>query len=171
MLLLDRRGAKAETWPRKEGLAIGDLPQALVPWESLPVALAGRTPTQRIGALIPNSLAADALSPHLRQLALVAVIFPSFSDGRGFSLARAIRRAGFEGTLRAAGPLIPDQFDYALACGFDEIELPESSSARQTVAQWRQAVGRLSHTYQRGYRRDGNILEARRRARAADTLS
>ncbi|WP_291820601.1 DUF934 domain-containing protein [Bosea sp. (in: a-proteobacteria)] len=171
MLLLDRGGTKTDAWTRTDDLAIGDLPQVLVPWENLPPALAAKAQAQRIGALIPNSLSADSISPHLPQLALIAVMFPSFSDGRGFSLAKAIRRAGFGGTLRASGPLIPDQFDYALACGFDEIELPESSTARQTVEQWRQAVGRLSQTYQRGYRRDGNILEGRRQARAASTPS
>lgn len=165
MLLLDRDGAATESWTRSEGAAIDNLSRALVRFDALPEALARLAPGQEIGVMISNALAVSELEPLLPRLSLIAIGFPAFADGRGFSQARAIRRAGFTGTLRASGPLIPDQFDYALACGFDEIELPETSAGRQTVQQWQQARGRLSQTYQRGYRRDGNILERRRLAR------
>ena len=167
MLLLDRNGAVEDGWTRTEGAAIGNLSQALVSFDALPDALAQLAPGQQVGVLISNALAASALEPFLKTVSLIAIGFPAFADGRGFSLAKAFRRAGYRGTLRASGPLIPDQFDYALACGFDEIELPDSSAARQTVLQWQQARGWLSQTYQRGYRRDGNILDSRRLARIA----
>jgi uncharacterized protein (DUF934 family) len=165
MLLLDRKGAVADGWTRTEGAAIGNLSQALVGFDALPDALAQLDGVQELGVLISNALSISALEPFLPRLSLVAIAFPAFADGRGFSLAKAIRRAGFDGTLRASGPLIPDQFDYALACGFDQIELPEASAGRQSVQQWQQAIGRLSQTYQRGYRREGNILDRRRLAR------
>ncbi|KRE06932.1 hypothetical protein ASE63_23285 [Bosea sp. Root381] len=133
----------------------------------MPEALDQKSSDQKIGVLVPNSLPSEALKPFFDQLALVAIGFPAFADGRGFSLAKVLRREGFRGTLRASGPLIPDQFDYAIACGFDEIELPEASASRQSALQWQQARGRLSRTYQRGYTRDGNILDRRRLARAA----
>ncbi|HEV7260177.1 MAG TPA: DUF934 domain-containing protein [Bosea sp. (in: a-proteobacteria)] len=167
MLLLDRKGAVTNGWTRTEGAAIGNVPKALVAFEVLPEALTQVTPGQEVGVLIPNALSVSELEPYLSRLSLVAIAFPAFADGRGFSLAKAIRRAGFDGTLRASGPLIPDQFDYALACGFDQIELPEASADRQSVQQWQQAIGRLSQTYQRGYRREGNILDRRRLARLA----
>ena len=44
---------------------------------------------------------------------LVRVAFPSFADGRGFTLARHLRSKGYRGQLRAVGPLIADQ--YAMA--------------------------------------------------------
>lgn len=166
-MLLDRKGAVTDGWTRAEGTAIGNLSRALVGFDALPDALARLAPGQQIGILIPNAPRVAALEPFLPRLSLVAIAFPAFADGRGFSLAKAIRRAGFDGTLRASGPLIPDQFDYALACGFDEIELPEASAGRQTIEQWQQAIGRLSQTYQRGYRRTGNILDSRRLARLA----
>lgn len=169
MLLLDRKGAVTDGWTRTEGAAIGNVPQALVGFEALPEALAQLAPGQEVGVLISNALPVSALEPFLAKLSLVAIAFPAFADGRGFSLAKAIRRAGYDGPLRASGPLIPDQFDYALACGFDEIELPEASAGRQTVEQWQQAIGRLSQTYQRGYRREGNILDRRRLARLASS--
>ena len=37
----------------------------------------------------------------------VVIRFPTFKDGRGFSLAALLRRSGYEGELRAAGPLLP----------------------------------------------------------------
>lgn len=167
MLLLDRDGAATDGWTRTEGAAIGNLSRALVSFDALPEALAQLAPDQQIGVLIPNALAVSELEPFLPRLSLIAIGFPAFADGRGFSQAKAIRRAGYTGALRASGPLIPDQFDYALACGFDEIELPDASAGRQSILQWQQARGRLSQTYQRGYNRDGNILERRKRARTS----
>ncbi|HEY5793510.1 MAG TPA: DUF934 domain-containing protein [Bosea sp. (in: a-proteobacteria)] len=166
-MLLDRKGAVTDGWTRTEGAAIGNVPHALVGFDALPDAWAQLDAGQELGVLISNALPISELEPFLPRLSLVAIAFPAFADGRGFSLAKAIRRAGFEGTLRASGPLIPDQFDYALACGFDQIELPEASAGRQSVQQWQQAIGRLSQTYQRGYRREGNILDRRRLARLA----
>lgn len=165
MPLLDRHGAKAEIWTRSEGAAIDNISHALVDWAALPEALAQKTRDQRIGVVIPNTVRIPELKLLMRQLSLIAISFPSFGDGRGFSLARLIRNHGFTGTLRASGPLIVDQFAYALACGFDEVELPEASATRQPVEQWTRALGQISHGYQRGYGDSGNILDRRRSAR------
>lgn len=167
MLLLDKTGAKADAWTRSEGAAIDNISHALVAWDALPEALAQKTRDQRIGVIIPNNISIAELKLVLRQLSLVAVSFPGFSDGRGFSLAKLIRNHGFTGTLRATGPLIADQFAYAVSCGFDEIELPDASAGRQPVEQWLNAVGQISHGYQRGYGDSRNILDQRRAARAA----
>ena len=110
MPLLDRHGAKAEIWARSEGAAIGTVSHALVEWAALPEALAQKTRDQRIGVVIPNTVRIPELKLLMRQLSLIAISFPSFGDGRGFSLARLIRNHGFTGTLRASGPLIVDQF-------------------------------------------------------------
>ncbi|RDJ24243.1 DUF934 domain-containing protein [Bosea caraganae] len=167
MLLLDKTGAKADVWTRSEGAAIDNISHALVTWEALPEALAQKTRDQRIGVIIPNDISIAELKLVLRQLSLVAVSFPAFSDGRGFSLAKLIRNHGFTGALRASGPLIADQFAYAISCGFDEIELPDTSAGRQPAEQWLKAVAQISHGYQRGYGDSRNILDQRRAARAA----
>ena len=44
---------------------------------------------------------------------------------------------GYAGRLRAAGPLIADQFRAARRVGFDEIELPDAMAERQPEEQWR----------------------------------
>lgn len=167
MALLDRNGAKSDAWQRAPDGEIAGLSHALVAWELLPGALASRHRDQRIGAEVPNTIGISELKLVLRQLSLVSIIFPAFSDGRGFSLARHIRNHGFTGVLRAHGPLISDQFAYALACGFDEVELPEASAERQPVEQWLSALGKISHGYQRGFGDRANILDQRRAARRA----
>jgi uncharacterized protein (DUF934 family) len=62
---------------------------------------------------------ARALIPHLGQIGLVEVSFPSFRDGRGYSSARILREAGYTGTLRAEGDVLVDQVPFMRRCGFD----------------------------------------------------
>lgn len=137
----------------------------LVPLAELPEALALRKPGALVGVDVPNTAGIEALRPHFEALSLIGIAFPAYSDGRGFSLAKRLRRDGFTGTLRAIGPLIADQFAYALACGFDEVELPEANAARQPAEHWVKAAAAFSATYQRGYAREINILDQRRAAR------
>jgi uncharacterized protein (DUF934 family) len=54
------------------------------------------------------------------QLALIAVDFPSFRDGRGYSIGYLLRtRYGWQGELRAIGDVLRDQLNYMRRCGFD----------------------------------------------------
>ncbi len=76
------------------------------------------------------------LAPWLDRLAMIRVAFPATGDGRGFSIARRLRAMGYSGRLRAAGPLIADQFRMARRVGFDEVEVPDAVAARQPEAQW-----------------------------------
>ena len=62
------------------------------------------------------------LLPHLQRLALVEVNFPAFGDGRGYSSARMLREAGYEGELCAVGDVLVDQLAYMRRCGFDAFE-------------------------------------------------
>ncbi len=168
MPLIDRNGAADDAFTRVSGPEAVSTAQPLVPFAELDGALAagGNGP---LGIEVPNTIAVAELLPVLDRVSLIAIAFPSFSDGRGFSIARQLRERGFNGRLRAVGPLIADQFAYALACGIDEIELPEASAARQPPAQWLEALTVISNTYQRGYEAGGNILDQRRAKRAAGT--
>ncbi|WP_207100095.1 DUF934 domain-containing protein [Paracoccus shandongensis] len=84
--------------------------------------------------LAPDTPLAD-LAQHLDR-DLIAIDFPSFSDGRGFSLARRLREMGFKGRLRASGRLIADQYAMARRVGFDEVEVAPDIAARQPAEQW-----------------------------------
>lgn len=62
---------------------------------------------------------ARELLPFLDRLQLVEVNFPVFGDGRGYSAARILREAGYQGELRAVGEVLVDQIAYMRRCGFD----------------------------------------------------
>lgn len=108
-----------------------------------------------------------ALLPLQDRLQLIAIPFPKFSDGRGFSIARALRAQGYEGRLRATGALIPDQFAFALQVGFDEVEISDEQAARQPVGQWLQALTAFHDSYQNGEDGTASILTRRRYAAEA----
>ncbi|WP_444464923.1 DUF934 domain-containing protein [Rhodobacter capsulatus] len=96
---------------------------------------------------IPPTTAPEALADMIAGAELVKVLFPSFSDGRGFTLGRLIRDAGYTGRLRATGPLIADQYGMARRSGFDEVEIPDDLAARQGEAQWRARADWQAHDY------------------------
>ena len=67
---------------------------------------------------------ARLLTEHLDRLALITVHFSDFNDGRGFSMGRALREAGFAGELRASGQFLLDQLEFLKRCGFNAFDLP-----------------------------------------------
>jgi len=141
------------------------LPKAgavIVPLARLPEAFA--VSGLDIGVVVPNVTEIAALESALPRVALIAISFPAFSDGRGFSLARLIRRAGFKGELRASGRLIADQYGHAIACGFDTLEIAQDIAQRQDAEQWRVAYAAHARAYQQGYAGRGSILDERRKA-------
>jgi uncharacterized protein (DUF934 family) len=77
----------------------------------------------------------DALLPALDSLALVAVNFPLFTDGRGFSYARELRQRGYQGELRAIGEFLPDQLHYLRRCGFDAFQFADESRLEEGLRQ------------------------------------
>jgi uncharacterized protein (DUF934 family) len=79
---------------------------------------------------------ADLAALDLEGVEAIRITFPRFSDGRGFTLARRLRQAGFRGRLRAAGHVIADQYAMARRSGFDEVEIDPALAARQTEDQW-----------------------------------
>jgi uncharacterized protein (DUF934 family) len=89
-----------------------------------------------------------ALAPAMRAAPLIRVRFPGFADGRGFTLARRLRRLGYTGRLRAAGHVIADQYAMARRAGFDEVEIDAALAARQPEAHWRARADWRAHDYQ-----------------------
>lgn len=164
MLLLDRKGPIDELWPRIDGdAALPACGRVLVPLARLDEALA--SPLE-LGVEIGPDTVPDDIVAHFGRLALISVVFPSFADGRGFSIGRCLRERGFLGRLRATGPVISDQFTYLLQCGFDEVAVPESVAARQPVEDWLAQPGAITLGYQRGLKERGSILDRRRQAGA-----
>jgi uncharacterized protein (DUF934 family) len=84
----------------------------------------------KTGVVWPNNRDLDVLLPHLDRLAVVALVFPSFRDGRAYSQARLLReRHGYRGELRATGQVLRDQFVFMLRAGFDAFEVKKDADA------------------------------------------
>lgn len=164
MALISDGGFVADAWRRlADEEAIPASGKCVVSQPRLDEALAILAPAAPLGVLVPNTADPAALRPYLARLALIAVAFPATGDGRGFSLARLIRRLGFTGELRASGRLVADQATHALRCGFDTIEIPAEIAKRQDAAQWRGAIDAYDAFYQQGYANRAAILAERRK--------
>lgn len=85
---------------------------------------------------VPSDADMAPLLARLSDLDAVRVDFPSFADGRGFTIARLLRQAGFTGRLRARGHVIADQYAMARRAGFDEVEIDDALAERQPQDQW-----------------------------------
>lgn len=104
------------------------------------------TSTAQALDLAPDT-APDALDLAL-DAPLIRIAFPSFADGRGFTLARLLRLRGYTGRLRAQGHVISDQYAMVRRAGFDEVEIDDTLAARQPVGEWRFRAGWRAHDYQ-----------------------
>ncbi|HXV29577.1 MAG TPA: DUF934 domain-containing protein [Sinorhizobium sp.] len=84
----------------------------------------------KLGVIWPNNRDLDDLVPYLDRLAAVALVFPSFRDGRAYSQARLLReRHGYDGELRAIGQVLRDQFVFMSRAGFDAFEVKKDADA------------------------------------------
>src|SRR6202043_2784357 len=84
----------------------------------------------RTGVIWPNNRDIDDLVPYLDRLAVVALVFPTFRDGRAYSQARLLReRFLYRGEMRATGQVLRDQFVFMLRAGFDAFEVKKAADA------------------------------------------
>src|ERR1700724_936878 len=84
----------------------------------------------RTGVIWPNNRDVDDLVRYLDRLAVVALVFPTFRDGRAYSQARLLReRYKYRGELRATGQVLRDQFLFMLRAGFDAFEVSKDKDA------------------------------------------
>ncbi|MDZ4375119.1 MAG: DUF934 domain-containing protein [Phenylobacterium sp.] len=102
------------------------------------------------GRLVGVRLKADeeveALAYDLPRLALVALEFPKYRDGRAYTNARLVReRYGFGGQVRAVGDVLREQAGFMVRVGFDAFEPADDASANE----WQAATRRYRHVYQR----------------------
>lgn len=88
---------------------------------------------------------ARELLPYLDRLSLVEVNFPAYGDGRGYSAARILREAGYQGELRAVGDVLVDQLSAMRRCGFDSFR-PDKALDDAAVER---ALNRYADVYQK----------------------
>ncbi|WP_422029123.1 DUF934 domain-containing protein [Roseovarius sp.] len=97
---------------------------------------------------LPSDTDPATLTGRLDGVEAIRVDFPSFADGRGFTIARQLRLMGFAGRLRARGHVIADQYAMARRAGFDEVEISDELAARQPEDQWTFRANWQAHDYQ-----------------------
>ncbi len=95
-----------------------------------------------LGLLIEPGQDLRTIALDLPRFALVAVAFPKFTDGRGYSLAHRLRgNFGFAGELRATGEVLFDQLQFLARCGFDSFEIKDIATIRLLEAGRRPGLG------------------------------
>lgn len=111
-----------------------------------------------VGAWLDSHEEPDMLAAHLDDLPLIAVNFPKFSDGRGYSSARLLReRYGYKGELRAIGDVLLDQLQFMKRCGFDSYALRPDKDIRKAA----RCLNFFSNTYQAATDNDQPLFRRR----------
>ena len=138
--LIKNANIAADNWQRLEPGADGSLPaipaagDILVPlalWQIAERELLLRT-DGRMGIWLDSDEDPAQIADNLGCFDVVAVNFPQFTDGRGYSIARLLReRYGWKGELRAIGDVQRDQLFYLSRCGFDAFLLNDGQDAPQ----------------------------------------
>ena len=104
-----------------------------------------------------------ALAGALERIGVIAVNFPKFGDGRGFSTARLLReRYGWKGELRAIGDIFRDQLFFLASCGFSSYALRDGEDPQEALA----AFGDFSEAYQASVERPVPLFRRREPAAA-----
>ncbi len=84
----------------------------------------------KLGVLWPNDRDIAELVPYLDRLSLIALVFPTFKDGRAYSQAAILReRHRYRGELRATGDVLRDQFLLMHRVGFNAYEPKKPADA------------------------------------------
>jgi uncharacterized protein (DUF934 family) len=92
-----------------------------------------------LGVLLAPNAKPEAVADMLDRLDAIAIEFPKFRDGRGFTIARTLReRYGYKGEIRAVGHILPDQALFLLRSGFTTFVPPEG----QNLDRWAELIAR-----------------------------
>lgn len=133
-----------------ESLDIATLPagKVILPlrqWQAHREALTARN--EDIGVWLDGDEGAGLIGEEAEEFPLIAVHFPTFADGRGFTAGRMLReRFGFKGELRAVGGFIRDQLTYLQRCGFNAYAF----EGEQPLASLKDSLSDFGDSYQTG---------------------
>lgn len=114
-------------------LPAGEVIFPLAVWQARKAEIKARG--ARIGLLLLPDDRVEDVADDLNDFALIAVHFPKFVDGRGYSTAALLRqRYNYQGELRAVGDVLHDQLFYLRRVGFDAWALKDGKDAAYAIA-------------------------------------
>jgi uncharacterized protein (DUF934 family) len=117
-----------------------------------------------VGVLVPNTADIEAVFGEIADRPLIALQFPTFTDGRALSQAVVLRkRLGYRGELRAVGDIIRDLVFWLGRCGFESI-VPRKD---QSLEGCRGALREIDVAYQAGADGQMPVWVRRRRLQVA----
>lgn len=121
---------------------VGKVIVPLKVWQAQRATLQSRT---ELGVWLASDERAEELQSELDKLAVIAVDFPKFADGRGYSIAYHLRvRYGYQGELRAIGDVLRDQIFYMQRVGFNSF----APRADKDIHAALKGLSDFTHTYQ-----------------------
>ncbi|MBL4801663.1 MAG: DUF934 domain-containing protein [Emcibacter sp.] len=131
MKIIKDKAIIEDSWVHYSGqgaLPDGDIIVSLSVWQD--TDLTGR----RVGLQLEPSDSVKEIRSELDKFELIAINFPTFNDGRGYSMAKLLRdRFGYTKELRAVGDVMRDQIFYMQRCGFDAYEVKEGRDINDAV--------------------------------------
>lgn len=114
-------------------------------WQENKAELAAKVQEGLLGIWFDSIETADLLEEDVNSFALIAINFPVFTDGRGYSTARLLReRHGFKGELRAIGDVLVDQLYLLDRIGFDALALRDDQDVELALKSFKP----FSYAYQ-----------------------
>lgn len=152
--------SESEEAPEADGPTIVSLPRLVEEADAL------FDQGAEVGVLLKPEDDPAELEPHLSGLRLIAIEFPKFNEGRGYSQARLLRsRYRFRGELRAVGDVSRDRLAFLERCGFDAFVLRPGESLEEALP----AFSEISLRYQPAEGAADTVRSLRRR-RASGAL-
>ena len=137
--------------PSLDELVNGNYLVSLAVWNGFVAQAKGetvQTPPSNIGLYIASTELPEQITGDIGSIPVIAVTFPVFADGRGFSIGRLLRqRYGYKGQLRAIGKPIRDQLSYLVRCGFNAFALADHYDPEQALA----SLKDFSESYQSAF--------------------
>jgi uncharacterized protein (DUF934 family) len=133
----------------------------LTVWKAQREKLQGRA---ELGVWIASSERAEDLKDELDNFKVIAVDFPKFMDGRGYSIAYNLRsRLGYTGELRAIGDVLRDQLFYMHRVGFDAFAVRADKNIHDAL----KGLTDFSETYQSSWDQKNPLFRRAKRSEAS----
>jgi uncharacterized protein (DUF934 family) len=133
----------------------------LTVWKAQREKLHGRA---HLGVWLASSERPEELKGELENFKVVAVDFPKFADGRGYSIAYNLRaRLGYTGELRAIGDVLRDQLFYMHRVGFDAFAVREDKNIHDAL----KGLTDFSETYQSSWDQKNPLFRRAKRSEAS----